>query len=272
MKAACDSQTCSATAPETGKALPVLSVSTLPVSSVSALSVFPQIPDSVMVPCLVHGPTPVRWSPVPSAPPWGAPVPSAPPWGAQSRLLRLGGLQSRLLRPGGLQSRLLRLGGLQVRLLHPGGSQSRLLRLGGLQVRLLHPGGSQSRLLRPGGLQVRLLRPGGLQCHPLRLGFHMDLALRPSPCSASAPPPTMDCLGASGSRSLGGAMSQIQAMNFAPLTHHMDFHTTQSVTDHSRTTFPIIHCTNTAVCTDHAHTCKQSPQSPSPNHTHTHTT
>ncbi len=179
-------------------------VSTLPVSSVSALSVFPQIPDSVMVPCLVHGPTPSG--------------------GLQSRLLRPGGLQSRLLRPGGsspvcsawwapvpsappwgLQvSRLLRLGGLQVRLLHPGGSQSRLLRLGGLQVRLLHPGGSQSRLLRPGGLQVRLLRPGGLQCHPLRLGFHMDLALRPSPCSASAPPPTMDCLGASGSRSLGG--------------------------------------------------------------------
>ncbi len=126
------------------------------------------------------------------------------PGGLQSRLLRPGGLQSRLLRPGGLQSRLLRLGGLQVRLLHPGRSQSRLLRLGGLQVRLLHPGGSQSRLLRPGGLQVRLLRPGGLQCHPLRLGFHMDLALRPSPCSASAPPPTMDCLGASGSRSLGG--------------------------------------------------------------------
>ncbi len=95
-------------------------------------------------------------------------------------------------------------GGLQSRLLRPGGPQSRLLRLGGLQVRLLHLGGSQSRLLRPGGLQVRLLRPGGLQCHPLRLGFHMDLALRPSPCSASAPPPTMDCLGASGSRSLGG--------------------------------------------------------------------
>ncbi len=65
-------------------------------------------------------------------------------------------------------------------------------------------------------------------------------------------------------------MSQIQAMNFAPLTHHMDFHTTQSVTDHSRTTFPIIHCTNTAVCTDHAHTCKQSPNHHHPI-THTHT-
>ncbi len=50
------------------------------------------------------------------------------------------------------------------------------------------------------------------------------------------------------------------------LSHHWTFHT---VTDHSRTTFPIIHCTNTAVCTDHAHTCIQSP-----NHHHpiTHTT
>ncbi len=48
-------------------------------------------------------------------------------------------------------------------------------------------------------------------------------------------------------------------------------HTTQSVTDHSRTTFPIIHCTNTAVCTDHAHTCKQSPNHHHPiTHTHTH--
>ncbi len=35
----------------------------------------------------------------------------------------------------------------------------------------------------------------------------------------------------------------------------MDFHT---VTDHSRTTSPITHCTYTAVCTDHARTCKQS--------------
>ncbi len=38
------------------------------------------------------------------------------------------------------------------------------------------------------------------------------------------------------------------------LTHHIDFHTTQTVTDHSRTAFPIIHCTNTAVRTNHAHT------------------
>ncbi len=157
---------------------------TLPVSSVSALSVFPRSQIQ-------------SWFPA-----WFTVLPQS--GGLQSRLLRPGGLQSRLLRPGGLQSRLLRLGGLQSRLLRPGGLQSRLLRLGGLQVRLLHPGGSQSRLLRLGGLQVRLLRPGGLQCHPLRLGFHMDLALRPSPCSASAPPPTMDCLGASGSRSLGG--------------------------------------------------------------------
>ncbi len=84
MEAACDSRTCSATAPETRKALPVLSVSTLPVLSVSALSVLsvsvsPQISDSDMGSCLVYGPTPVWWAPVPSAPPWGAPVPSAPP-------------------------------------------------------------------------------------------------------------------------------------------------------------------------------------------------
>ncbi len=69
-------------------------------------------------------------------------------------------------------------------------------------------------------------------------------------------------------------LSQIQAMNFAPLTTRghspITWTFTQSVTDHSRTTFPIIHCTNTAVCTDHAHTCKQSPNHHHPI-THTHT-
>ncbi len=50
------------------------------------------------------------------------------------------------------------------------------------------------------------------------------------------------------------------------LFHHRTFHT---VTDHSRTTFPIIHCTNTAVCTDHAHTWIQSPNHHHPI-THTH--
>ncbi len=110
MKAACDSQTCSATAPETGKALPVLSVSTL-LCRLSLLSLF--FPRSQTQ----------SWFPA-----WFTVLPRS--------------------------------------------------------------GGLRSRLLRPGGLLVRLLRPGGLQCHPLRLGFHMDLALRPSPCSASAPPPT----------------------------------------------------------------------------------
>ncbi len=56
------------------------------------------------------------------------------------------------------------------------------------------------------------------------------------------------------------------------LTHHMDFHTTQSATDHSRTAFPIIHCTNTAVHNDHACTCLPSHNHHHPiTHTHTHT-
>ncbi len=113
-------------------------------------------------------------------------------------LLRSGGLLSHrgdiLLCPGGLLFRLLRPGGLLSRLLHPGGLQSHLLRPGGLLSRLLRPGGLQSRLLRPGGLQSRLLRPGFLLCRlclgPRPLHFHVDLALRPSPCSASAPPPS----------------------------------------------------------------------------------
>ncbi len=38
------------------------------------------------------------------------------------------------------------------------------------------------------------------------------------------------------------------------LIHHIDFHTTQTVTYHPKTTFPIIHCTDdahTTDCTDH---------------------
>ncbi len=38
------------------------------------------------------------------------------------------------------------------------------------------------------------------------------------------------------------------------LLHHIDFHTTQTVTYHPKTTFPIIHCTDdahTTDCTDH---------------------
>ncbi len=121
-------------------------------------------------------------------------------------LLCTGGLQSRPLRPGGLQSRPLRHGG---PLLRPGGLLSRLLRPGGLLSRLLCPGGLLSCLLRPGWLLFRrlhpgpllgwfhsglLLRLGALACRlclsPQSLHFHMDLALYPSPCSASAPPPS----------------------------------------------------------------------------------
>ncbi len=71
----------------------------------------------------------------------------------------------------------------------------------------------------------------------------------------------LDYLGASGSRSLGGGGyvtnpgHELLFINHQrSLTHHIDFHTTQTVTDHSKTAFPIIHCTNTAVRTDHAHT------------------
>ncbi len=82
--------------------------------------------------------------------------------------------------------------GAPVRPPRPGGPQSRPLRPGGPSPSA-PPWGLQVRLLRPGGLQVRLLRPGGLQSRlALPVGsspssppcFHMDLALRPSPCSA----------------------------------------------------------------------------------------
>ncbi len=140
------------------------------------------------------------------------------PGGLLSRLLRPGGLLSRLLRPGGLLSHLLRPGGLLSRLLRPGGLLSRLLRLGGLLSRLLCPGGLLFRRFRPGPLlgwfhSGLLLRLGALACRlclsPQSLHFHMDLALHPSPCSASAPPPSW--IGG------GGAMSQILSMNFCLL-------------------------------------------------------
>ncbi len=93
--------------------------------------------------------------------------------------------------------------------------RSRLLRPGGLRSHLFSPGGLRSRLFSPGGLRSCLLRLGTLLCW-LCLGswsrhFHMDLALRPSPGSTSAPNALLVCsvFGASGSRSLGGgAMSR----------------------------------------------------------------
>ncbi len=103
-------------------------------------------------------------------------------------------------------------------LLVPSGSPeplSHLLLPGGLQSRLRHPGGLRSRLRRPGGLRSRLHRPGGLRS---RLP-HMDLALRLLLRSTTL----LDCCmcGASGSRSLGGALSRI----WLPF-HHMDSCTT----------------------------------------------
>ncbi|XP_058613324.1 uncharacterized protein LOC131528285 [Onychostoma macrolepis] len=128
-------------------------------------------------------------------------------------------------------------GGLKSRLLRPGGLKSRLLRPGGLKSRLLRPGGLKSRLLRPGGLQSRLLRPGFLLCRlylgPRSLRFHKDLALHPSPCSASAPPPSWikDCVERLEAALRGGALSRIWSAlpsihHQRSLAHHMDFHTT----------------------------------------------
>ncbi len=85
------------------------------------------------------------------------------------------------------------------------------------------------------------------------LHFHMDLALRPSPCSASTPLPSWIIWGGGGYVTNPG--NELLFINHQrSLTHHIDFHTTHTVTDHSKTAFPIIHCTNTAVRTDHAHT------------------
>ncbi len=137
-------------------------------------------------------------------------------------LRRRGGL---LLGSGGLLlcrgERLLRPGGLQFHLLRPDGLQSRLLCPGGLQSRLLRPGGLQSRLLRPGGLQFRRLRPGFLLCRlclgPQPLHFHVDLALRPFPCSASATPPSWIVQERLEAAPWGGAMSRILSMHFRSL-------------------------------------------------------
>ncbi|XP_058635326.1 uncharacterized protein LOC131542542 [Onychostoma macrolepis] len=100
-------------------------------------------------------------------------------------LIRCGAL---LICRGGLLPCLLRTGGLLLCLLRHGGQLSRS---GGL---LLHRASPLLHLLRPGG---HLLHPGFLFClgawlylSPRSFHFHVDLALRPSPCSASAPPPS----------------------------------------------------------------------------------
>ncbi len=162
-------------------------------------------------------------------------------------LLCPGGPQSRLLRPGGLRSHLHRPGGLLSRLLRPGGLLSRLLRPGGLLSRLLRPGGLRSRLFSPGGLRSCLLHLGTLLCR-LWLGswshhFHMDLALRPSPGSTSASPPSWIVL------CLGGLCHESCPCTpgYSPpevtrSPHRLLHHTNGSTSP--KTKFPITHCTD----------------------------
>ncbi len=90
----------------------------------------------------------------------------------------------------------------------------------------------------PGGPQSRLLRPGGLRVRPLRPGLYRSV--------------WKPLLGGGGYVTNPGH-ELLFIHHQRSLTHHIDFHTTQTVTDHSKTAFPIIHCTNTAVRTDHAH-------------------
>ncbi len=150
------------------------------------------------------------------------------------------GLLYRLLCPGGL----LFCPGLRFR-------SGSLLRLGSL----LCPG----FLLRRFCLGVLL---GRLSLSPRSSRFHMDLALRPSPCSASAPPPSWIVLRLERLEAApwgGGYVTNpghelLFTHHQRSLLHHIDFHTTQTVAYHPKTTFPIIHCTDdthTTDCTDH---------------------
>ncbi len=191
--------------------------------SVSCVLVFPRLQSLLWVP------DPSWCSPVPpwcsSDPSWCSPV---PPWcslicrgGLLPCLLRTGGLLLCLLRRGGLLPCLLRTGGLLLCLLHRGG---RLSRSGGL---LLRRGGL---LLRSGGLLFRLLCLSHLSLH-----LHMDLALRPSPCSASAPPPSCTVLSIKRLEAApwGGGSVTNPVCGLPPNSHqrsplhHIDSHTTQ---------------------------------------------
>ncbi len=180
--------------------------------------------------------------------------------GRLSCLLQPGGLLLRLLRSGGLLLRLLRPGGLLLCLLHPGGLLLRLLRPG-LLLCWLRPGFLLCQLcpglrLRPGFLLCRL-RPGSLLClgalpcqlclSSWPLHFHVDLALRPSPCSTSAPPPSWivlswDHLEAAPWGGGGSVMNPVRALLFAhhqrSPAHHIDSHTTQTITCHTGLQFP----------------------------------
>ncbi len=151
-------------------------------------------------------------------------------------LLRSGGLPLHLFQSVGLQ---LRRGGLLPCLLLPGGLHSRLLRPGGLQFCLLHPVGLQSRLLHPGFLLCRLCL---LYLSPRPL--HVGLALRPSPCSAYAPPSSWIVL-----------YHKSGLLNSCYLTTGGHSLTTWTLALHycctsPQTTIPNIHCTDNTQLTE----------------------
>ncbi len=128
-------------------------------------------------------------------------------------------------------------------------------RRGGLLSCLLHTGGLRSRLLRPGGLRSCLLRLGTLLCW-LWLGswsrhFHIDLALRPSPDSTSAPPPSwivlcLECLEAAPWGGLCHESCPCTPCYSPPEVTHLPhglLHHTNGCTS-PKTTFSITHCTD----------------------------
>ncbi len=171
---ACESRTCSATAPETKRAFPVLSVSVFPVLSVFVFLCVQVLSgrsvqsaplwwflDPYVPPWWVPGPSALFGGfTVLSARPWWAPVPSAPP--------------RRVTVP--FSSALV-------------GSRS-VCSAWGLQSGRLHSGGLQVRLPPPWRASVRSALPWWAPVPSSPPWLPHGLALRPSPCSASAPPPT----------------------------------------------------------------------------------
>ncbi len=186
--------------------------------SVSCVSVFPRLQSLLWVP---DQPVPSWCSSVPSwcssvpswcssVPSWCSPVPSwcssVPSWCSPVlSWCSSGGLLLCLLRHGGLLLCLLRTGGLLPCLLRRGGllscSGGLLLRRGGLLScsggLLLCRGDPRARQHCYGGPLLHpfcRLHHGPLLCRsclsPNVIHFYMDLARHPSPCSASAPPPS----------------------------------------------------------------------------------
>ncbi len=267
MEAACDSQTCPATAPETRKALPVLSVSALPVLSVSALSVLSVSvpPRSQTLPWFPAWSAFVRWSPASvwwstaqvwwssappwwssarvwwsSAPPWWSstpvwwfPVPPAPPWWA----------------------------------LVPSAPPWWAL------VPSAPPWWALVPSVPPWWAPV----PSSLPWLPALPQFPASpLAHGPGPPSLPLfrlhSTTLLDRMRASGSRSLGGAMSRILAMNFRPIATRGHLCITLTLTPHYCCHSPLNCISHHPL---HRHSCSHGSrthlrtisQSPSPNHT-----